>query len=113
MHVTALQNDYYHFEPAHHRLVGERTGKAYRLGDPIDVRVVRVDLDDRKIDFELVGTRSVKDPRPGRKSKAGTRRRGRKKTTGGARRGTAKADRKDAPGTSVKKKRSPRRRARR
>ena len=52
-HVTALKADYYHFEPAHHRLVGERTRRVYRLGDRLRVRVVRVDLDNRKIDFEL------------------------------------------------------------
>jgi len=54
VHVTGLQNDYYHFDPAHHRLVGERTRRIYRLGDKLRVRVVRVDLDERKIDFELV-----------------------------------------------------------
>ncbi len=54
VHVTGLQNDYYHFDPAHHRLVGERTRRIYRLGDKLKVRVARVDLDERKIDFELV-----------------------------------------------------------
>ncbi len=53
VHVTALGNDYFHFDPAKHRLSGERTNKTYRLGDKIQVKVVRVDLDERKIDFEL------------------------------------------------------------
>jgi ribonuclease R len=53
VHITALKADFYHFEPVHHRLVGERTRRTYRLGDRLRVRVVRVDLDDRKIDFEL------------------------------------------------------------
>ncbi len=53
VHVTALDNDYYHFDPAGHRLRGERTGKLYRLADRITVKVVRVNLDDRKVDFEL------------------------------------------------------------
>ena len=53
IHVTGLSNDYYHFDPAHHRLMGERTGRIYRLADPIQVRVARVDLDERKIDFVL------------------------------------------------------------
>ncbi|HSH41217.1 MAG TPA: RNB domain-containing ribonuclease [Arenicellales bacterium] len=53
VHVTALDNDYYHYDPAHHRLTGERTGTTYRLADPLRVRVVQVNLDDRKIDFEL------------------------------------------------------------
>jgi ribonuclease R len=55
VHVTALKRDYYHFDPAHHRLVGELTGRHYRLGDRLMVEVVRVDMEDRKIDFDLVG----------------------------------------------------------
>ncbi len=55
VHITALHNDYYHFDPAGHRLRGERTGNTYRLGDEVRVRVVRVDLDERKMDFELPG----------------------------------------------------------
>nr|VFJ50529.1 MAG: ribonuclease R [Candidatus Kentron sp. FM]VFJ59715.1 MAG: ribonuclease R [Candidatus Kentron sp. FM]VFK14409.1 MAG: ribonuclease R [Candidatus Kentron sp. FM] len=53
VHVTALGNDYYHFDPIHHRLQGERTHRIYRLADTVTVRVVRVDSDQRKIDFEL------------------------------------------------------------
>ena len=53
VHVTALSNDYYRFDPAKHRLLGERTNTIYRLADNVRVRVVRVSLDDRKIDFEL------------------------------------------------------------
>lgn len=54
VHVTSLSNDYYHFDPAHHRLIGERSHRIYRLADKLQVRVLRVDLDERKIDFELV-----------------------------------------------------------
>ena len=54
VHVTSLRNDYYHFDPVGHRLHGERSGQVYRLGDGLTVRVVRVDLDERKIDFEPV-----------------------------------------------------------
>jgi ribonuclease R len=52
VHVTSLKNDYYAFDSTKHRLVGERGGKVYRLGDSISVLVARVDLDERKIDFE-------------------------------------------------------------
>lgn len=54
VHVTALGNDYYHFDPQRHCLVGERSGKNLRLGDEVLVKVVRVDLDEAKIDLELV-----------------------------------------------------------
>lgn len=53
VHVTALPGDYYHFDPVHHRLAGERSGRNFRLGDSVEVRVMRVDLDERKIDFEM------------------------------------------------------------
>ncbi len=72
VHVTALGHDYYHFDPAKHRLMGERTGTMYRLGDPVRVRVMRVDLDDRKIEFELVEarrTRAAKKERQGERTR--------------------------------------------
>jgi len=53
VHVSALKSDYYHFDQAKHKMVGENSGKSYRLGDSIEVLVARVDLDDRKIDFTL------------------------------------------------------------
>lgn len=53
VHVTALVDDYYDFDALQHRLVGEYSGKVYRLGDPIKVIVAKVSLDDRTIDFTL------------------------------------------------------------
>jgi ribonuclease R len=53
LHISELGNDYYHYEPARHQLVGERTNQRYRLGDRVHVKVVRVDLDTTKIDFVL------------------------------------------------------------
>ena len=55
VHVTSLKNDYYSFDAVKHRLVGERGGHVYRLGDKMTVLVARVDLDERKIDFEPAG----------------------------------------------------------
>ena len=53
VHITALKNDYYEFDANGHRLMGERTRQSYRLADKISVKVVRVDLDEKKIDLEL------------------------------------------------------------
>ena len=53
VHITDLGNDYYHFDPAKHQLVGERAGKRFRLGDRVEVKVMRVDLETSKIDFAL------------------------------------------------------------
>jgi len=55
VHVTSLRNDYYYFDSVHHRLVGERSGIEYKLGGTVKVCVIKVDIDDRKIDFELIG----------------------------------------------------------
>lgn len=65
VHITALPQDYYHHEPAKHQLVGERTGRAFALGDEITVEVARVNLDERKIDFEVVSL----NERPRKKKK--------------------------------------------
>ncbi len=52
IHITALPRDYYHHDPVHHQLAGERTGRIYRMADKLKVRLVRVDTDENKIDFE-------------------------------------------------------------
>ncbi|WP_122563150.1 RNB domain-containing ribonuclease, partial [Pseudomonas viridiflava] len=67
VHVTALPGDYYHFDPLHHRLAGERTGRNFRLGDTVEVKVMRVDLDERKIDFEISEKSAATTSSPGRK----------------------------------------------
>jgi ribonuclease R len=54
VHITSLGNDYYIFDATKHRLIGERTKETYRLGDAVRVQLVRVDLDEAKIDFEMV-----------------------------------------------------------
>lgn len=54
IHITSLPIDYYHFDPVHHRLRGERTGRVFRLANRVKVKVIRVDVDEKKIDFELV-----------------------------------------------------------
>ncbi|HKJ94493.1 MAG TPA: RNB domain-containing ribonuclease, partial [Gammaproteobacteria bacterium] len=54
IHITNLESDYFHFDPIGHRLTGERTGKEYRLTDRIRVRLARVNIDERKIDFDPV-----------------------------------------------------------
>lgn len=54
VHISVLPNDYYHFDPLKHEIYGERAGKRYRLGDPVMVKVVQVDLDQAEMDFMLV-----------------------------------------------------------
>ena len=54
VHVSELGADYYHFDAAKHQMLGERTGKRFRLGDRVKVKVVRVDMESTKIDFALI-----------------------------------------------------------
>ncbi len=74
VHITALGNDYYHFDPVGHRLSGERSGKVYRLGDAIRIQVAAVNLDDKKIDFVLADPETGEE-RSGKKGKRRSRRR--------------------------------------
>jgi ribonuclease R len=71
VHVSALSNDYYHFDPARQRLVGDHSRACWQLGDRLQVRLVRVDMDDRKIDLEPVDAEAggVDKPRPNKRKK--------------------------------------------
>jgi ribonuclease R len=53
VHVSALRNDYYHLRDGGRRLVGERSGRSFGLGDELRVRVDRVNVDEAKIDLSL------------------------------------------------------------
>lgn len=57
VHISELSNDYYHFDPIRHCLAGERSQKTFRLGDTVEVRVVRVALDEKKIDLQMTDSR--------------------------------------------------------
>jgi ribonuclease R len=59
VHISTLPDDYYYFEEESHSLTGQRTKKRYRLGDPVRVEVVHVDVSRRQLDFR-VKTRRVK-----------------------------------------------------
>jgi ribonuclease R len=54
VHVTQLPADFYHFEAQRRLLQGERSKRSYRLGDRVQVQVLRASLEDRKIDLRLV-----------------------------------------------------------
>ncbi|WP_042202866.1 ribonuclease R [Paenibacillus camerounensis] len=52
--LSALTDDYYHFDEGHMALIGERTSKVFRIGDEVKIRVAKVNMDDHTIDFELL-----------------------------------------------------------
>lgn len=64
VHVSFLTDDYYHYHEKMYALIGERTGKQYRIGDVVQVRVSNVNVDERAIDFEIVGMKKANNFRP-------------------------------------------------
>ncbi len=74
VHVTALTDDFYEFDEALHRLVGQRRRRIFRIGDPLMVQLVKVNLERRELDFELQGMTPSAAPsgsgrRPGKKKR--------------------------------------------
>jgi ribonuclease R len=53
VHVSELGQDYFHFEEKSHAMVGERSGRRFRLSDRVRVQLTRVDMEANKIDFRL------------------------------------------------------------
>ena len=51
VHITSLADDYYYLEFETHTLIGRRSGRRYRLGDRIEVRITRIDIDRRELDL--------------------------------------------------------------
>ncbi len=76
VHVSSMTDDYYRFNEKAHLLQGENTKKVYRLGDKVEVQVVRVDLERRQLDFALVDVleRAAAGARKGRPPAAPSRR---------------------------------------
>ncbi|PQP83943.1 ribonuclease R [Paenibacillus sp. PCH8] len=62
--MSALTDDYYHFDDQHMALIGERTSKVFRIGDEVKIRVARVSMEEYTIDFEMVDMKP-RGERPG------------------------------------------------
>lgn len=54
VHISTLRDDYYSFHEGAHLLKGERRKRIYRIGDEVMVRVDRVDIEKRQIDFSVL-----------------------------------------------------------
>ncbi len=71
VHISNIPGDYWELESGGMGLVGRRTGRRWQLGDPVKVRLSRVDLTQRQIDFELLDSSgavshgTVRAPRQG------------------------------------------------
>lgn len=57
VHVARLPGDYFYYKEEACEMVGEVTGRTFKLGMPVRVRVAEVDIMTRTIDFSLVETK--------------------------------------------------------
>ncbi|MCZ8522209.1 ribonuclease R [Paenibacillus caseinilyticus] len=85
--LSDLTDDYYHYHDTQHALIGERTSKIFRLGDEVKVRVSRVNMDEKTIDFEMVDMKPRQQKMSLVDALNGVRRGGEGKRGGGARGG--------------------------
>lgn len=63
VHVSMMDDDYYRFDEDHLVMIGERTGKVFRIGQPIKVKLMRADVEEVQIDFSIVED-FAKDDKP-------------------------------------------------
>jgi ribonuclease R len=66
--ISSLGDDFYRYEDVEHRLVGSSTGRVYRLGDRLRVKLVKADAEKRGLDFVPVGESAA--PRRGSRVEA-------------------------------------------
>ena len=52
--LSSIKSDYFEHEASKYRIKGKKSGKTYRLGDEVTVKLTRADKDERQLDFELV-----------------------------------------------------------
>ena len=70
IHVSALTDDFYSFEPARRQLIGRRSRKRFSVGDQLSVFVARVDTFKRQVDFAIAGPAELpRKQRPGKRRK--------------------------------------------
>ena len=75
VHVSSIGHDYYHCEAGGLRMTGERTGKSFELGQAVQVQVIRVSIEQARIDFELVEEVSASSGRARPRNRPGRRHR--------------------------------------
>jgi ribonuclease R len=69
VHVSELGEDYFQFDNVKHQMLGERSGKRYRQGDRLRIKLVRADLETGRIDFVLADA-AQPDAAPGLRGSA-------------------------------------------
>ncbi|MFT8424697.1 MAG: ribonuclease R [Liquorilactobacillus sp.] len=54
IHISEMKDDYYEYLDKHMVLVGRHTKRTYRIGQPIRVKLVNVNVDQKEVDFTLL-----------------------------------------------------------
>ena len=54
VHVSTLSNDWYEYRSRQNLLIGRKSKKSYKMGDKIDIKIIKVDILKYQIDLELV-----------------------------------------------------------
>ena len=111
VHITSLKRDYYHFDAVRHRLVGESSNRSYQLGDRLEIQIMGVNMEEKKIDFDLVANLGDDDvkPKKGKKVKksadkpSAKAKKGKKSTSKETNKSEAKVTAKKAAKKSTKK----------
>lgn len=77
VHISHVGDDYYHYDPLRNTLRGEDWGESFRIGDTVFVRLIEVDCDSRRIDFEIdaAATHRFRRPEPAVRPKTMRKRR--------------------------------------
>ncbi|MGN5882672.1 ribonuclease R [Staphylococcus simulans] len=96
VHVSNMTDDYYQFAEGQMAMIGERSGNVFRIGDAVKIKVVNVDVEQRMIDFQILGMpepkRKKSSERPARGTTIQTKTRG--KNLGGDKKKGKKKQRK-------------------
>ncbi|HKI75471.1 MAG TPA: ribonuclease R, partial [Pseudomonadales bacterium] len=82
VHVSTLGGDYFEYDQESQALVGERSRHVYGMGDAVSVQIARVNVEERKIDFELVTHSPLSRQRPHSRRKGKSTRRDQNKRGG-------------------------------
>ena len=64
VHISNMTDDYYRFEDRMMTMIGERTGRQFRIGDEVKIRVSNVNIEESAIDFEIVDMIASTSNRP-------------------------------------------------
>ena len=102
--IGSLKDDYYMLDEDNYQVIGRRHGKCYKLGYPVNIRVKRVDMLKKQIDFELAEEEERRTERGERRAE-----RGKRKAESGKRK-TGKGDKKEPSGGGKQRSRKGRKR---